>query len=153
MHELGYQQLMRHEGLRLKVYRCTAGHLTIGYGYNLDANPLRIPEHSIQTIIRRGITEPMAQRWLRQAVGLLEFDVLRLVDAPKLNEPRQAVVVNMAYNLGFKGFSEFKRMMRALRQEDYMQAALEMMDSKWATQVGNRAHELAKQMETGEWAS
>ncbi len=28
-------QLVRHEGLRLKPYRCTAGKLTIGIGRNL----------------------------------------------------------------------------------------------------------------------
>jgi len=30
------EQLVRHEGLRLKAYRCTTGKLTIGYGRNLD---------------------------------------------------------------------------------------------------------------------
>ncbi len=30
------EQLVRHEGLRLKPYRCTAGKLTIGTGRNLD---------------------------------------------------------------------------------------------------------------------
>ena len=32
----GIEQIKKHEGLELKVYTCTAGRLTIGYGRNLE---------------------------------------------------------------------------------------------------------------------
>jgi lysozyme len=41
-------------------------------------------------------------------------------------------------------------MLAALEAGDYAQAAVEMMDSRWARQVGSRAEKLKKMMETGE---
>jgi len=56
----------------------------------------------------------------------------------------------MAFNLGFNGLMQFKRMWKHLGRHDYPGAAKEMLNSKWAFQVGNRAIELAKIMRTGE---
>ena len=57
----------------------------------------------------------------------------------------------LAFNLGISGLLKFKKMLAALLQLDYSMAASEMLDSKWAEQVGSRADDLAKQMRTGEW--
>ena len=42
-------------------------------------------------------------------------------------------------------------MLAAMEQGDYQTAAKEMLASKWAVQVGRRAVELSKIMQTGEW--
>lgn len=63
---------------------------------------------------------------------------------------RQDVLANMAFNLGVSGLLKFHDMLEATRTGDYAQAAAEMLDSKWAGQVGARAKRLAKQMLTGE---
>lgn len=87
-------QLVRHEGLRLKPYRCTAGKLTIGIGRNLDD---------------RGISQ-------KEAYAMLERDIhdceQQLIDEipeiySKLDEVRQSVLLNMCFNLGIGGLLEF----------------------------------------------
>jgi lysozyme len=57
----------------------------------------------------------------------------------------------MGFNLGFKGFMSFKNLIKALKNNDYELAVVEMLNSKWANQVKNRAVRLAKMMETGHW--
>jgi len=139
-------QLKRHEGLRLEAYICPAGALTIGYGHNLDVFPLwdlgegdRISE--------------------AQAGQILELDARRFAadldrELPrwrKLTEPRQAVLLNMAFNMGVAGLLRFRRMLSALEAGDFARAASEMLDSKWKSDVKGRAYELAAQMQSGEW--
>jgi lysozyme len=129
-------QLKKHEGFRGQVYKCTAGANTIGYGRNLDANPL---------------TPDEAEHLLKNDVA---FMVEKLRDKHLLaghNEARQAVIVNMAFNIGFAGLMKFKNMLTHYMEHEYHLAAEEMLDSKWARQVGNRAIELSEQMASGEW--
>jgi lysozyme len=57
----------------------------------------------------------------------------------------------MLFNMGGPRFQGFFKMRRAIEEEDFVEAAAQMMDSKWATQVGHRARELAMMMETGKW--
>ncbi len=69
-----------------------------------------------------------------------------------LPDLRQDVVANMAFNMGVGGLLKFTHMLSALQDGDFAQAAAEMLDSRWAAQVPNRAKRLAKQMHTGERA-
>jgi lysozyme len=59
------------------------------------------------------------------------------------------VVIDMAFNVGVPRLTGFKKMWAALHCGDYAEAAKEMMDSKWARQVGRRAERLSSMMETG----
>lgn len=130
-----YDDLIRHEGLRLKPYRCTAGKLTIGVGRNLDDV---------------GISPAEALMMLKNDVDALMADLeLREIIAPH-NEVRQEVLVNMAFNMGVPRLKGFKKMLAALQRMDYEEAARQALDSKWAKQVGGRAIELAEKLRTGE---
>ncbi len=157
MHESDRQklnaQLMRHEGsvrdadgLHI-AYRCPAGKLTIGYGHNLDFNP--VPGLGVGSRLNE-----------EQARRLLEADVLDVQKRMEgclpwtagMDAARYCVLVNLAFNIGIGGLLQFKRMLAALKAKDYATAVAEMLDSKWATDVGpRRSGELRKQMETGEW--
>ena len=129
------QQLIRHEGLKLKPYRCPAGKLTIGVGRNIEDN---------------GITR-------EEALYLLNNDIARcqreLYGAfpwfSELSETRREVLINMCFNLGLSRLQGFKNMLSALMNHDYEQAAEEMENSAWAKQVGFRADELAEIMRRG----
>ena len=66
-----------------------------------------------------------------------------------LNPNRQAVIIDMAFNLGFGGLREFVKMITAVQESRYDDAADEMLASKWAKQVGNRAKKLAGMMRSG----
>lgn len=137
--QLGREQrlLILHEGLRLKPYRCTAGKLTIGAGRNLDD---------------AGISQA-------EALGLLTNDLGRVRRGlvaqyqwfPTLSPVRQAVMVDMAFNLGLLGIGGFPKFLHALRQGDWQAAATHMLDSLWARQVGQRATRLAQMVLTDQW--
>jgi lysozyme len=70
-----------------------------------------------------------------------------------LDPIRQRVVVDMVFNLGMPRFKQFQNMIAAIEAGDWMEASDEMMDSRWAQQVGLRASRLAEMMETGEDSS
>jgi lysozyme len=125
------------EGFRSKVYRCPAGKLTIGYGLNLED---------------RGVTEVQAE--------YLMIDVIRDVESNlrgnisfwnDLDKTRQEVLIDMAYNMGVAGLMQFRKTLAHIANRDYENASEEMLRSRWASQVGNRATKLSNVMKTGTW--
>lgn len=128
-------QLERHEGLRLKPYRDTVGKLTVGYGRNLDDV---------------GITPEEAELMLDNDIDAAEKHLKTVDEYNSLDPIRQAVICNMAFNLGFYGLMAFRKMWKAIARKDYTEAAKQMLDSRWARQVGYRADELAQIMRSGE---
>ncbi|GHV55524.1 hypothetical protein FACS1894206_09940 [Deltaproteobacteria bacterium] len=147
------EQLMRDEGAVKNrddlhiAYRCPAGKLTIGYGHNLDANP--IPGISaISTLTERAARKLLADDIMAVCKQINE----RLPWAGKqLDNARYSVLVNMAFNLGLAGLLGFSETLRAVQKKDYANAAARMRVSLWAKQVGARARRLATQMEKGTW--
>jgi len=130
------EHLIKHEGLKLKPYRCPAGKLTIGVGRNLEAI---------------GISQ-------KEALVLLENDILRceselLADLPDiysgLNETRKSVLLNMCFNLGITGLLGFRNTLAFIGSGDFERAANGMLASRWAKQVGRRAIELSELMRKG----
>lgn len=147
------KQLKRHEGFRAKLYHCTEGRLTIGYGYNLDANPANLPGVEITAYKNLGMSERRAAQLLSAVVAGITRDLYqKLPWIVRLNEARQAVLVNMAYNLGIDGLLKFKRTLGLIEHGDYDNAADAMLQSKWAGQVKGRAVELAEQMRKGKFS-
>ena len=71
------------------------------------------------------------------------------VDFYHMSDARQRALVNMCFNLGKTGMSRFKLMWSRIAEEDWVGAAWEMLSSKWAQQVGERAERLAKMMKEG----
>lgn len=131
-----YEQLRRDEGLRLKPYLDSVGKLTLGIGRNLTD---------------KGITEEEATYLLQNDVNEVYDELYETNLRGKIDDPRYYVLVNMAFNMGTSGLLAFKKMLKFYNDKDWESAANEMLDSKWATQVGDRAERLAKQMRTGEW--
>ena len=123
------EQLIKHEGLRLKPYKCTSGKLTIGIGRNLEDN---------------GITKEEALYLLYNDIDACVIDLYREIPLIKdLNGDKQEVLVNMCFNLGINRLLKFKKFLSALKSGDFKEARKEMLNSAWAFQVGNRALELA----------
>jgi len=130
------EQLKRQEGFRGEPYLCSAGATTIGYGRNLDANPLTMEEAEL--LLANDVAR--VQKELKNKVQLMGHCCAR-----------QGVILNMAFNLGVPRLLLFKKMLAAFAEKDYERAAEEMLDSKWARQVKTRAVVLANQMLTGDW--
>lgn len=130
---------IRHEGLKNKPYLCSEGFLTIGVGRNLDSV---------------GLSED-------ESLYLLDNDIRRSTAAAiqvvpeflSLTSARQDVIISMIFNLGIGGFLAFKKVIEAIKIADYAKAADEMLESKWAQQVGLRAKELSELMRSGTYAA
>lgn len=128
--------LVKHESYKQFPYTDTTGHLSIGIGRNL---------------IDRGIS-------LTEATFMLDEDISYFTSKLnhflpffyKLSENRQIALIDMCFNLGVQGFLNFTDMILALESGDYERASKEMLESKWAEQVGERARKLADIMKTNE---
>jgi lysozyme len=132
---MAVDQLKQDEGFSAKPYKCPAGKLTIGYGFNLDDNSM---------------TRKQALFLLEDAATSLHEDLMNHYSFyANLNNKRKAVIINMAYNLGVAGLVKFTWMIKAILDGDFKLAAHEMVKSKWAEQVPLRAERLSKLMEFG----
>lgn len=129
-------QLRLHEGERLFPYKCTAGRLTIGVGRNLDDRGITAEESAYL------LGNDIDDYWER-----LEIELPWVHD---LDPVRQRVLLDMAFNLGIGGLLGFKMTLAAIRGKEYERAAAMMLQSRWATQVGQRAKRLSRMMFTGE---
>lgn len=128
--------LVQHESYRQFPYTDLTGHLTVGIGRNLTD---------------RGISQNEAYFLLDEDISYFHAKLMHYLDCfEKLNMPRQVALVDMCFNLGLQGFLNFKEMVSALEAHDYARAADEMLDSKWAQQVGERAVRLANIVRSGE---
>jgi len=125
------EQMKRHEGFREHVYEDTTGHKTIGYGFNIEAG---IDKKDAEALLQ----SQLASLWLTLNEEFNHFWW-------RLSQPRRAVLINMAFNLGVKGLRSFKKMIKAIEEGDDEVVVEEMLDSRWAKQVKGRSKELAKQ--------
>jgi len=129
------EMLIKHEGLKLKPYHCTAGKLTIGVGRNIED---------------RGISLTTALQMLDEDIEISVAELIK--NFPRyitLSENRKMVLIDMCFNLGWPRLRGFKKMFAALEVEDYNEAANQMLDSNWAKQVGQRAKTLEAMMRQG----
>ena len=121
--------IKKHEGFRARVYQCTEGYDTIGYGFAIK--DLELTEHIADQILMKKLSELN----------------LKIIDRFKwyFTSPQkvQDVVVNMCYQMGLSGFSKFKKTIYYLETEQYEEAADEMRDSLWPKQTPNRSKELS----------
>lgn len=141
-------RIFGHEGLRLQVYddatgfpiqrgSVVRGNPTIGFGTLLCAPG--------------GITQGEAYLLARNRINNAVTGVRQLLPTMRAaNDARFDVLVEMAYQMGVSGLAKFTRMLAAVRDKRWSDAADEMLDSAWATQTPARANALAKVMRSGQ---
>tara|TARA_Y100000034_G_scaffold136483_1_gene213187 strand:+ start:237 stop:722 length:486 start_codon:yes stop_codon:yes gene_type:complete len=139
--------LIKHEGVRYEVYRCTAGKLTIGVGRNLD--DVGLSEDEKRFLLQyppRDLTYTNLHLNMSEVTYLLENDINRVIDDLNAKIPEwftypeniQLALADMCFNLGITGLLKFKKMIAAMREGDFDSAADEAMDSRWYKQVKSR---------------
>ena len=124
------ETLIKHEGLVLDMYKCSADVWTIGVGHNLED---------------KGISN-------RAAMVMLEDDINDAIDDLERNltffhslpATAKEALVNLSFNLGITRLLQFKKTLGLLREHKFTKAANELLDSRYATQVGYRALEVAE---------
>ena len=155
--DLLMEKLIAHEGLRLQVYEDSLGIATIGIGRNLEDRGIT-PEElewmdipNMDTIYQYGISEADAMYLAQNDVQIVEEELLRSHPCVEiLDAVRQLVLVDMAFNMGVPRFGKVKKMWAAIHENNFEEAAKEMLDSRWANQVKSRSTKLAHAMHTGE---
>jgi len=138
------EQLKIDEGVKYEIYKDHLGYPTFGIGHLITEND---PEHG----------KPDGTEISEDRVNeIFETDVAKFVseakilfpDLDELPDVAQQVIVNMAFNMGRPRLSKFKNFIAGVNDRDWTRAAEEMMDSRWATQVGDRAIRLRNQILT-----
>ena len=138
MNEL-IEMLRRHEGVRDKVYLCSAGYETIGVGRNISEDGLGLSEDEINFLLNNDIKrvrEELTEEYYWFA---------------GLNDARQDAMIDLSFNLGQTRLRGFVKALEAMSREEFENAADEFMDSKWSEQVGDRALEVTEIIRTGEY--
>ena len=146
-----------HEGIVLNVYQDHLGIDTVGIGRNLQDRGITDGELSfinktMDEVYENGLTEEEAYYLCMNDIAIVEKELL--ANKPivnQLNDVRQMVLVDMAFNMGVPRLMEFKNMWLAIEKVNYQLANEEMIDSRWAGQVGSRAMKLSLAMKNGEW--
>ena len=128
-------QLIRDEGFRSRVYFDSVGVATIGYGRNLRDKGVCLCE--AETMLTHDILDAVSD--LKREIPWTD----------ELDEARRGALVNMVFNMGIGGLKGFVHFLAFLKLHRYELAAEEMLESKWAKQVGTRAIRLSTQIRTG----
>jgi len=132
------EQLVRDEGgYQAFVYNDSVGIPTIGVGRNVSKSGPGLTIYEMDLMLNNDITK-------------FTIEVLKAIPvAATLDTVRLEVLVNMAFNLGTVGLTKFPKFLAALKAGNYELASREMLNSKWAQQVGGRATRLSQQMILG----
>ena len=131
------EQLKIHEGFRSNVYTCSGGKKTVGYGRNLQ--DIGISEEEAEMLLKNDIYEAT-----NQLLNAFPF-------MATFSDVRISAMINFTFNVGIGTVRKFSNTIEYLKNEDWEAAADEMMDSKWAEQVGDRAIQITEQIRTGRW--
>ena len=131
-------QLKIDEGVKYEIYEDHLGYATFGIGHLItDKDPeygwpvgTKVSEERVNEVFKTDV-----QKFIRET---------QKVFPDLINKPDniQVVLVNMCFNLGAPRLSKFKKFIAAINNEEWIEAAVEMMDSRWAQQVGPRAMRL-----------
>lgn len=160
--ERAESQLVLHEGIRLRPYPDTDDppNWTLGVGYNVTSRGLEAFDDAIGRVIAWEIGSPVTADLVThdECFTMLRADIVRVDAAVRthcpfydsLNDPRQRVCLDMAFNMGLRALG-FKRTIAAVEHQDWSTAARELHKSTWLRQVGpSRVDRLAKMLLTGQ---
>ena len=130
--------IRNHEGYRDKVYKDSLGHRTIGIGHLCLDHEKWVDDK----VYPRKVIEKTFEYDFNIALN----DARKLIVEENIHPDAFGCLINLCFNIGGPRASRFKKALSALEKQDYKVAAIEFLDSRWAKQVPNRAHKLAKIM-------
>ena len=128
------EMIARHEGYEPRVYKCTNGFDTIGYGFAIkdlymdkEVSDL-ILDKKIQEMLKRILSDKDWGEWFSEKPQHI-----------------QEVLINMIFQIGFSGVKKFRKTIQYIKDDNFLLASEEMRDSKWAkSDSPNRAKELSE---------
>lgn len=130
--------ILRHEERRKVVYLDSNGNPTGGIGH---FDPNLIPG----TVL----TDQQIDTWWRGDFGDVCNALAHLPWINSLSGVRQAVIADMAFNMGVHGVCGFHDMIECLHNRDWLGASWEMLNAPWLKETKRRAAEDAAIMYYG----
>jgi lysozyme len=138
-----YKQLKADEGEVCKVYRDHLGYLTFGIGHLITQKD---PE--MDWAIGTPVSPERVRECFDRDVGASITEIGSMVkDFDDKPDIVQEILVNMLFNLGYHRLSQFKKFLKAIKENNWQEAAKEGRDSRWYTQVTFRAERLMSKLE------
>ena len=128
------EMIVKHEGQEPRVYKCSNGFDTIGYGFAIK-----------DLFFDKETSDFVLDKKIRGILGGISADEDDW-DTWFWDKPQaiREVLINMIYQIGFSGVRKFKKTIRYIKEDNFSLAAEEMLDSKWArSDSPNRAKELS----------
>ena len=139
--ELCKEQIKRHEGEVLNIYEDSLGYKTLGVGHLCKPKD---PEYG--WAVGTSVSQEVVDMYYKNDFVTHLAEAIHILGSEEsfynLPEDIQHVLVNMCFNLGGTRLSKFKNMIKACRENDWKEMAVQMEDSKWYGQVGRRSKEL-----------
>ena len=139
------EELIKDEGYSYEIYLDHLGYPTFGVGHLVLEK-----DEEYEKPVGTPVSEERIKECLSNDIEIVCNELNRNMEWwQDLNDTRQRVLANMAFNLGLPRLSKFVKFLKAVQDSDWEKASEEMMDSKWATQVGDRAKRLKIKMLKG----
>lgn len=139
--------LKGHEGERFHVYPDPLGIPTIGVGFNLAQPGARLICESVganyEDLLygRTDLTPEQSDAILTQCViSTVEWLTMLFPMFSSYSIPRRVGLIDMGF-MGQAHFKQFHHLIADVLAGDWPDVQKEEMDSKWALQVGSRAHD------------
>jgi lysozyme len=129
--------IKRHEGVETHCYKDHLGLETIGVGRCIAEGSLGLSDDEIDYLLDNDIV-----RCIKELTRSLPW-------FGSLDDVRKEALIDLCFNLGLTRLLGFKKALAAIEVSDWDTAKVELLDSRWATQVGNRAQEIAEMIRTG----
>jgi len=129
--------IKRHEGVETHCYKDHVGLETIGVGRCIAEGSLGLSDDEIDYLLDNDIV-----RCIKELTRSLPW-------FSSLDEVRKEALIDLCFNLGLTRLLGFKKALAAVEVSDWDTAKVELLDSRWATQVGNRAQEIAEMIRSG----
>jgi GH24 family phage-related lysozyme (muramidase) len=140
--EILKQQLIEDEGCKYEIYLDHLGYKTFGIGHLCKATD---PENDLE-VGAEVSKDRVDECFLSDIDKVIEDCIILYDDFYTLPDEAQLIVANMMFNLGRPRLTNFVRMRKAVNEGNWQEAKIQMLDSKWAKQVPNRAERLSERM-------
>ena len=133
-------RIKEHEGFVSKIYKDHLGFKTIGFGHLVLSTDK----------FKEGVTykKKDLEQVFDSDFNIAKSNANQLIEGLPLHHQAKCVIIEMVFQLGIGGVSKFKKMWKALKQNNYKIASEEMLDSRWAKQTPKRAEELSNVMKS-----
>ena len=140
--EILKQELTEDEGCKYEIYLDHLGYKTFGIGHLCVATD---PENNLD-VGAEVSKERVDECFLKDIDKVIEDCTILYDNFFTFSDEVQLIIANMMFNLGRPRLTKFFKFREAINKNDWQEAKIQMLDSKWAKQVPNRANRLSERM-------